>query len=280
MVPRSSVRVLLGWALCTALGVVYAEPTKLRVFTVEPTIVSTPVPAWSPEQTPADFLDSVGSRLKARWRMLYRSAPPTPSTTRPISAFILGGLMADSFLALQAGDSQQFRNNNQDVLAYCRVLGAAQRMMPRLMAQGKLAETDKWPELRQDVVDGHQEIGRVLREQRDEDLAELVELGLWLRMIEIIDSIVMEANDPRAWPDMIGAPMLLSDLKARFARLTEPTRILERIAPVGDTIDFLGRQWINDREPDIERVTRTHDKISWLMRKLTQRKPEPPVVNP
>ena len=82
------------------------------------------------DQTPADFLDLIGQRTKARWRLLFRPPPPTPPTDRGRAALLLGGLMADSFLIWQAGDSQQFRNNNQEVLSYCRMLGLGEKLLP------------------------------------------------------------------------------------------------------------------------------------------------------
>lgn len=245
-------------------------PRPVKPFVIAaPTFVISDVPGWSPDQTPADFLDGIGSQLKARWRQLYREAPPPPSTMRPLSAFTLGGLLADSFLALQASDAQQFRNNNQDVLTYCRVLGLNEKLAPRFMSQGKLAEEDKWSDLRQAVVDGHQELCRVLHEQRDEDLAVLVDLGIWMRLLEMISGVVQDTNAPEAWPLTIGSPALLRDLKARFDRLSEITRAHEKIVVVGEAIDFLCRHWDNTIPPDATRVANSHRKLELIMRKLT-----------
>lgn len=271
-------RVSWQWVICSAwiasavlVGNLRADvPRPVKPFIVTaPTFVVSDVPGWSPDQTPADFLDGIGSQLKARWRQLYREAPPPPSTMRPLSAFTLGGLLADSFLALQAADAQQFRNNNQDVLTYCRVLGLNEKLAPRFMSQGKLAEEDKWSDLRQAVVDGHQELCRVLHEQRDEDLAVLVDLGIWMRLLEMISGVVQETNAPNAWPLTIGSPALLRDLKARFDRLSDATRTHEKVVIIGDAIDFLCRHWDNDIPPDADRVANSHRKLELIMRKLT-----------
>jgi len=99
------------------LGDIPPPPSiTIKPFAAAPMLLVAEEPGWSPDQTPADFLEGIGRRVKARWRQLYRDAPPPPSTARPVSAFTLGSLMADSFLTLQALDAQQFRNNNQDVL--------------------------------------------------------------------------------------------------------------------------------------------------------------------
>ena len=276
MKPNRHGRIVIASALMVLATGVHAEapinPKPPKVFNIiAPTFVLSDEPGWSPDQTPADFLEGIGAQLKARWRQLYRESPPPPSTVRPVSAFTLGGLMADSFLALEATDSQQFRNNNQDVLNYCRVLGLNEKLAPRLMAQGRLAEQDKWSDLRQEVVDGHQEMCRVLHEQRDEDLAVLVDLGIWMRMLEMVSGIVQDANQPSTWPLTVGSPELVVDLKARFNKLSDTTRKHERVSLIGDAIDFLCRHWTSPNPPDADRVANTHKKIEVVMRKLTMK---------
>ncbi len=270
---------LTCYALATGSAMLLAqvdvEPPKtrpkpeLKVFTVEPKIAATNLPGWTADMTPADFLDGMGARIKARWRQLYRPPPPNPATERARAAFSLGALMADSFLAMEATDAQQFRNTGQDMLAYCRVLGIGEKMSPRLMSQGKLAEADQWPELRQEVVDGHQQLVRVLHEMRDDDLAVLIDLGVWLRMLEIVSNMVNEAPESQAWALCIGAPTLIKDLQARYALLTATTLKDERIVWLGEFIDYMQRFSDTSNAPDQSGAAKVHEKITSLMLKLT-----------
>jgi hypothetical protein len=275
----------MTWLLCFALaaGAAVATPLasaiepvtlpkpkpELKVFANEPKPAATNTPGWTADMTPADFLDSMGARIKARWRQLYRPPPPTPPTERTRAAFALGSLVADSFLALEATDSQQFRNTGQDQLAYCRVLGIGEKMSPRLMSQGKLSEMDEWAKLRQEVVDGHQQLVRVLHEMRDDDLAILVDLGVWLRMLEIVSNMVKEAPEAQAWALCIGAPGLVSDLNARFAQLTASPRADEHIMWLGEYLSYLQRYSEPDNEPDQAAAAKVGEKITSLMMKMT-----------
>ena len=256
-------------AVCLSLGVASAQSTAPRPrppappvpFSVEPSLTISDDVGWTPDQTPADFLDGVGLRVKARWRQMYREPPGPPPTARPVAAFSLGGLVADSFLAMEATDAQQFRNNNQDILSYCRVLGLGDKLAPRLMSEGKMAERDNWTSLRQDVVDGHQELCRCLREQRDEDLAILVDMGIWMRMMDMVSGIVVESPDASVWPLSIGSPALLKDMKQRYSQMALSTRKQDRIASLGELLDYLCRHWVDSPPPSLLRVTKTHDKI-------------------
>lgn len=245
-------------------------PAAGETFTTAGVFIGAPA-GWTSEQTPIDFLDVVGMQTKARWRQLYRAPPPTPSTDRPRAAFTLGALVGDSFLALEAEDVQQFRNTNQDILGYCRVLGLSDKVTPRLMAMAKLAELNKWVDLRQEAVDGHQELTRLLREQRDDDLAILVDLGAWMRVIELSSALATAAPEPSVKPLCIGSVELLKDLKQRFSQLSATVQQHETLVAVGEMLDYLIRNWTNpaNNPPSQEFVTKTNDKFKSLMRKLT-----------
>jgi hypothetical protein len=244
-------------------------PRGIKVFKADPIITTTEAPVWTPDQTPADFLDSISLRVKMRWRQHYREKSPAPASQRPISAFTLGTLIAEGHIAFAAQDGQHFRDNNQDILSYCRVLGLTEKMAPLLLAQAKLAEAGNWSELRQHTIDAHLELGRVLREQRDNDLAVLVELGLWLRLIDVVSATVMANGDPTAWPLAIGAPTLLHELKSREATLTDTTRQIEAITSLAADIAFLCRQWTDTGTPSEDRMTKTRTKIDVILRRLS-----------
>ncbi len=231
----------------------------------------TPAPTANvSDQTPADFLDLVGQRTKARWRLLFRAPPPTPPTDRGRAALILGSLLADSFLVWQATDSQQFRNNNQDVLTYCRMLGLGEKLMPRLMAQGKMAEDSEWKDLRHEIVDGHQELVRMLREQKDEDLAFMIDLGLWLRVLEIVSTIVVDAPDVEIRPLCIGSPVILQEMRNDFSRLSVRKREEVMLKRIGSAIDEISIAWKDvDKIPPTQiQVAKTNEKLKELMRAL------------
>ncbi len=252
------------------------QPPQLRVFMVEPRIDDLRGVGWAPDQTPADFLDGIGSRIKARWRQHYRDAPPVPPNERERGAFVLGSLLADSFLSLQATDAQQFRNTNQDVLAYCRTLGLGEKLTPRLMSQGKLAEMENWTELRQEVVDGHQELCRLLKEQRDEDLSTLVDIGLWVRLLHVVSCILAESDDAGLYPLCIGSEALLKDLQGRYAHLGESVRAHERISAMGTLIDTVARYWLSEAPPEKDRVIKTRDKLHEIISRVTFNAPMKP----
>ncbi|CAN5681049.1 hypothetical protein BH11VER1_BH11VER1_16530 [soil metagenome] len=218
-----------------------------------------------------DFLNILGQQTKALWRKLYRDPPPTPSTDRLKVAFTLGVLIADSHLKLQAGDAQKFRDNNQDLLAYCKVLGLSEKITPEVMAEGKMAETEDWNGLKEKVNGLRQLIMQLLKDQRDEDLSILVNLGVWMRLQEISSSLVL--NDPEITHKTlcIGSPLLINDMIADFEKLTEVTRLDPLIAQLGKTLQHLQRYWSDVQEPvSMDQVQMSSDKIKHIVSKIAQ----------
>jgi hypothetical protein len=226
---------------------------------------------WTEDQTPADFLEMAGRHTKARWRALFRPKPTTPSSDRTKTGFTLGSLIGESFLIWEAGDAQQFRNNNQDIVSYCRSLGMGEKIMPRLMAQARMAEMDEWKDLRQEIVDGHQEIMRLLREQQDEDLAVLVDLGTWMRSLEIVSKLVMETPEVDKRPLCIGSPALLAELRQDFASLSDTTRRSALLLPLITVLSELEKTWGNTKAgaPTQSMVASTHERLRAVLEELT-----------
>jgi hypothetical protein len=220
--------------------------------------------------TPGDFLDNVGKQARARWRQLYREAPPAAPSERLRVAFMLGALVGDSYLAQKAGDAQQFKNTHQDLINYCRVLGMGEKLTPGLLGAAKAAEREDWATVRKFVSESQALIEELLIDQRDEDLAALADLGMWMRLFEITTAIVVNDEEISNKTLCIGSVPLLNSLKARYDKLGETTRANDAIAEFGDALAFLQRRWANtDGNPDPELVGMTSKKLAKVMNRLT-----------
>ena len=220
--------------------------------------------------TPGDFLDSVGLQAKARWRQLYREAPPAAPSERLRVAFMLGALVGDSYLAQKAGDAQQFKNTNQDLINYCRVLGMGEKVPPGFLGAAKAAEREDWPAVRKLVTESQALIEQLLNEQRDEDLAALVELGMWMRLFEITTAIVVNDEEISDKTLCIGSVRLLNSLKARYDKLGETTRENDAISKLGGVLKVLQSRWAHtDGHPSPEVVGMTSERLAFLMSRLT-----------
>lgn len=233
--------------------------------------VPSSVPVWTKEQTPVDFLEAVGLVAKARWRQLYRPPPTTPSPDRTRTAVTLGYLVGESYLCVQASDAQQFKNNNQEVMTYCRTLGFGEKVSPMLLGQAKLAETEQWVELKVGVIQGYQALEQSLVDQHDEDLAVLLRLGVWLRTLEIVSSVVLDSPEADFKRLCVGSPALIEELRGAYEQMPETVREGDVGKEMGLLLDFLWRHWGRPDlvEPNAEVVQKTHERLAQSARKLS-----------
>lgn len=231
----------------------------------------TVVPLWTVEQTPVDFLEAVGLVAKARWRQLYRPPPTTPSPERTRTAVTLGYLVGEGYLCVQAEDVQQFRNNNQEVITYCRTLGFGEKVSPILLVQAKMAEMEQWDELKVSVIEGYQALEQSLKDQRDEDLAVLLKLGVWLRTLEVVSSVVLDAPEADYKGLCVGSPALIEELRGEYAKMAQEVREGDVGRELGVLLDFLWRNWGRPDlvEPNAEMVQKTHERLAQAARKLS-----------
>lgn len=223
------------------------------------------------EESPSRFLDRVAHETKARWRQLYRQPQMAPSTDRFRVSYTLGGLIADSYLAMEAGDAQQFKNVNQDIVKYSGALGLAEKLKQRMLTVSKMAETEDWEGVRKQSVENQGAIEKMLVEQRDQDLAQLVCLGMWLRLLEVTSSVIV--NDPTVHNKSlaIGSRPFLDELMTRFNRMSEGTRNTESVSMIGNTIDLIQNHWNLTTSPDQGLVELTHEKLNFLNSRMTVR---------
>ena len=233
-----------------------------------------PPPASAPtkhEDSPSHFLDLVAQETKARWRQLYRQPQMAPSTDRYRVSYTLGGLIADSYLAMEAGDAQQFKNVNQDIVKYSGALGLSEKLKQRMLTVSKMAETEDWEGVRKQSVDNQEAAEKMLVEQRDQDLAELVSLGMWLRLLEVTSSVIV--NDPSVKNKnlAIGSRPFLDELMSRFNRMSATARNADSVAMIGNTIDLLQNHWNQTPNADQGLVELTNEKLNFLNSRMTVR---------
>lgn len=224
-----------------------------------------------PSTLPSEFLDKLSLEAKVRWRSLYRApAPAAPPMERLKVAFTLGGLLADSHLAFRAGDAQQFKNINQDILKYCSSLALTDKLTPLVMNESKMAENQDWAAVRPMLHEKQMMIERLLGGQRDEDQATLVNLGLWFRLFEVTAEVVLmdtEAKDRRI---CVGSVALLESLAIRYETLSERARADDSVAVIGKCFGHLLRRWPNlEGQPTDELVGFTAEKVKAVNEKLT-----------
>ena len=134
-------------------------------------------------------------------------------------ATLLGVVIAEGFIAMEAKDSAEVKNLGNSVLSLARGLGIRERALRRSSSIMELTDKNEWSEARKewDGVLSDLETGMI--EIKSEHLAQLVSLGGWLRGTEALSALVLQNYSPER-SNLIRQPALIDDLEKQLRAMS------------------------------------------------------------
>ena len=139
--------------------------------------------------TPGEFFVAIDKAGRPQWSQLVRTGVPTTSSRAQI-ALILGTLVADGYIAVEAEDGQSVKNIGKDIINLAKKLNVSQSVLGRGNSINDFATNSNWSALREELEATQNEVKLDMVDQKDSDLVTLVTLGAWLRGTEIASEIV------------------------------------------------------------------------------------------
>lgn len=124
------------------------------------------------------------------WREYVRNDKGANFTERPRIALLLGAVIADGFIAVQAEDAPTVKDIGQRVLALAKGIGVGNSITPHAKAITEAADKRNWVNVRQELDRTQNSVQQAMNEVHDEKLSQLVSLGGWLRGTEILTAVV------------------------------------------------------------------------------------------
>lgn len=237
--PVLTVRFLLVLIFCTAAVQVHAQRPPKKIDLGEfpaATIDSVVVPVPSEVFT---VLDRLGN---PNWRAQLGPARNYPaSANRAQVALLLGTVIADGFVAVEAEDSERVKEIGRNVLTLAEAINVRKSVVARSNSIVEKAEARDWNAVRREFDGALQDVHKAMVELNDEQLAQLVSLGGWLRGTQVLTSIVGEKYS-RDRAELLYQPLLvdyftnqLDTMGPRLRRnplVTDIRKALERIGPL------------------------------------------------
>lgn len=184
-----------------------------------------------PEATPASFsapaisevLLSLSRSLNPRWRQCYGPPAPAAAPDREHGALRLGIMTAELFFAAYARDNGQAGQQLSDVAAVEKLLGISEQTKPRHLLLQALGESGEWDAFRRGVEALTEEQRLALDSQRDPDLARLIPVASWLRVLEVEATLLASASAPTL--DPVGLhPLIVDWLMQELSQLNPRVR--------------------------------------------------------
>ncbi len=137
---------------------------------------------------------------------------------RSLLALTFGGLVAEGFIAVQARNSGEIETIGKRVLSLSESLGLASAVRPHSLAIVEAAGQRDWARVRDELDATLQTVRSTMERLRDDELADLVSLGGWLRGTNVVTAFIGNAySEDKA--ELLNQPGLVSHFRDLIASM-------------------------------------------------------------
>lgn len=180
-----------------------------------------------------NVLDKLGS---PNWRGELREKPGRNTGDRAQVALLLGTVIADGFVAVEAKDSEKIKDLGRDVLTLAGAINVREAVIARSKSIVDKAEKKRWLEARREFDGALQDVRGAMEELNDRDLAQLVSLGGWIRGTEVLTSIVRKDYRPDK-AELLHQPELIAYFNKRIDAMPPSLRKNPLVSRIRKTLD-------------------------------------------
>lgn len=173
-------------------------------------------------------LDKLGS---PNWHDVLRTEKPPVPGARPETALLLGNVIAEGFIAVEAQDPEEVKKIGKTVLDLSQAMGVRKAVVARSSAIIEFADKKDWPRVRRELDGALTDVKQAMEELHDEELAQLVSLGGWLRGTEALAQVV-KRNYTKDSAGLLHQPALLGYFVHRLSHMSPRLRNDEVVAKI------------------------------------------------
>jgi len=157
-------------------------------------------------------LDKLGS---PNWHEVLRTAKPVNPGDRAQTALLLGTVIAEGFIAVEAQEGEEVKKIGRNVLNLSAAIGVKKSVISRSNAIIEAADKKDWPRARTELDGALQDVKHAMIELHDDQLAQLVSLGGWLRGTEALTTVVQKSYT-KGGAELLHQPLLLEYFQRRL----------------------------------------------------------------
>ena len=134
-------------------------------------------------------LDKLG---RPRWAgLIHRDVSKTkPVGETPQIAMMLGVVIAEGFIAVEAEDAEEVKELGRAILSFSDAIGVRKAVVRRANSVIQFADKKEWNHVRTELDGALTDVRAAMVELNSEPLAQLVSIGGWLRGTEVLAQVV------------------------------------------------------------------------------------------
>jgi hypothetical protein len=189
-------------------------PQQIEVPKLSETIDNVVVPL------PGEVFAALNKIEGVNWKEYVRTDRGSNFTQRPRIALLLGSVIADGFVAVQAEDTPAVKEIGQRVQALAERINVKRSITEHAKAIIEGADKKNWDSVRQELDRTQNSVQQAMNELHDEKLSQLVSLGGWLRGTEVLTSVVRKNFSPSG-AELLHQPDLLGYFESQLKGMPE-----------------------------------------------------------
>ena len=213
-------------------------------------------------------LDKLGS---PNWHDVLRSPKINPTGERAQVALMLGSVIAEGFIAVEAQEGEEVKKIGRSVLNLAAAVGVRKSVTARSNAIIEAADKKEWQTVRKELDGAMQDVKEAMIELHDEHLAQLVSLGGWLRGTEALTAVILK-NYSKDTAELLHQPTLLEFFQRRLDGLDSRLKGNSLVAKIQKRLPEI-RPLMGESDGDIslKSVEQIHEMMQELVKRIDTR---------
>lgn len=221
---------------------------------------------------PGEFFVAISKASQPAWGQNLAMSPIPTTDSRSQIALLLGLLVADGYIAVEAHDGQTVKNVGREIIAQAKKLNVGQSVLGRSNSITDFADNNDWNAIREELEATQNEVKLEMAEQKDDRLVSLVTLGAWLRGMEIASRMV-EEDYQEGTAKLLRQPAIVEYLIAQIDALPESERtaplVLRIRGALTESLDL-----VRDPIPSKDQINKLHALTDSLCAAISGREPQ------
>ena len=199
---------------CSFLAVAAPVPQHIDVQKVSTSVRDVVVPR------PDEVFGALNKLGGVNWKEYVRTDRASNFQERPRVALLLGSVIADGFIAVQAEDTPAVKEIGQRVQSLAAVFNVKESITQHAKAIIEYADKKRWNSVRKELDLTQNNVQKAMDEMQDQKLSQLVSLGGWLRGTEILTAVVTK-NFKADGAELLHQPDLLQHFETQLQEMPE-----------------------------------------------------------